>query len=151
MLTDYSKLTDFSKFHTLTCQCVAMACSCCSGDSRAPAILEHLCLLRMTYAHRRRQRRCKDATLLCEAQTVSRWIVNTSPRGKRPWPRAGFESRKGNCFRLLTFPLSYAPSSSFLHSHPHVFSSVKCQKTWHLTVLAATQKTRRGKKAVPPS
>lgn len=65
-------------------------------------------------ASQARRRRCTNATLLCGAQTVSRRFVNTSPGGKRPWPRSGFESRKSNCFRLLlAFPLSYHPPPPF--------------------------------------
>lgn len=64
-----------------------------------------------------RRRRCTNATLLCGARTVSWRFVNTSPWGKRPWPRAGFESRKSNCFRLLlAFPHSTPP--------PHTTSSL---------------------------
>lgn len=91
-----------------------------------------------------RRRRCTNTTLLCGDQTVSRRFVNASPWGKRPWPCAGFESRKSNCFWfLLTFPLSYPPPHT---TSPRILSRGKCQKTWHLTALATTLKKRRGGK-----
>lgn len=95
-----------------------MASTCSSVDSRThhtnyPRASLFTKNERHTRGHctsQARRRSCTNATLLCGAQTVSRWFVNTSPRGKRPWPHAGFDSRKSNCFRLLfTFSLSYLP------------------------------------------
>lgn len=106
-----------------------MASSCSSVDSRT-LHTDYRRASVFTEDERRqaRRRRCTNATLLCGAQTVSRRFVNTSPWGKRPWPCAGFESRKSNCFRLLlAFPLSYPLPTPLTPRPPSSLSSFQEQ------------------------
>ena len=145
-----SSLTICADYSKWTChQRMEMECSCSLVDSRVPTILEHLCLLRMKDAQRHcasqaRQRRFTDATLHYAAQTVSRRFVNTAPRGRRPWPRAGFESRKSNCFRLLAFPLSYPPPPTHTHTHTHtLLPTLSSFQEWSVKKLGILQHSLR--------